>query len=179
MRASLGLAERGDDIDEVARLALAPDAHGAAGGRLERDHVLRVVRDRTHGRIGGLARGSPAPPGTAKSAGDPLFANTITGDVRIDQASPARHAADRGSDLTGIASRDIDGDMQSLRSTSEPTRCRRPAGSTQRAIGPDSLTIIARPARQSSPPWRAIAPRRNRAPPAPMQRLRAPRHTAP
>jgi hypothetical protein len=54
-------------------------------------------------------------PGTLPSGNsdaDPLFKNTTTGDLHIESTSPARGAADPGSDLTGIASRDIDGDLR-------------------------------------------------------------------
>jgi hypothetical protein len=43
------------------------------------------------------------------SGSDPLFLNPAMGDLHIPPASPARHAADPNSDLTGIASHDVDG----------------------------------------------------------------------
>jgi hypothetical protein len=55
-----------------------------------------------------IARPGSLPEGAGNSAQDPLFANTTTGDLHIAAASPARDAADPASDLTGIASRDID-----------------------------------------------------------------------
>ncbi|MCW5803701.1 MAG: right-handed parallel beta-helix repeat-containing protein [Deltaproteobacteria bacterium] len=59
-----------------------------------------------------IARPGPLPPGTGNSAEDPLFANTTTGDLHIPAGSPAMRAADPGSDLAGIAARDIDGDAR-------------------------------------------------------------------
>jgi hypothetical protein len=52
------------------------------------------------------------PPGTGNSSSDPLFVNATKGELHIQPGSPARHAADAGADLTGIASRDIDGDLR-------------------------------------------------------------------
>jgi hypothetical protein len=46
---------------------------------------------------------------TGNSGSDPLFADPAKGDLHIPSGSPARRAADPGSDLTGIASHDIDG----------------------------------------------------------------------
>ncbi len=46
---------------------------------------------------------------TGDSAADPMFVDPSNGDLHITTASPARHGADPSSDLTGIASHDIDG----------------------------------------------------------------------
>lgn len=46
---------------------------------------------------------------TGNSSADPLFVDAAKGDLHISSASPARRAADPSSDLTGIASQDIDG----------------------------------------------------------------------
>lgn len=46
---------------------------------------------------------------TGDSGSDPLFVDPSKGDLHIATASPARGSADPGSDLTGIASHDIDG----------------------------------------------------------------------
>ncbi|MCW5802544.1 MAG: right-handed parallel beta-helix repeat-containing protein [Deltaproteobacteria bacterium] len=59
-----------------------------------------------------IARPGTLPPGTGNSANDPMFADTTTGDLHIAAGSPARKAADPASDLTGIASHDIDGDAR-------------------------------------------------------------------
>jgi hypothetical protein len=51
-------------------------------------------------------------PGTVpngNSGSDPLFADPAKGNLHLTTESPARRAADPGSDLTGIAARDIDG----------------------------------------------------------------------
>lgn len=52
------------------------------------------------------------PPGGTNIARDPLFKDTITGDLHIQPGSPAIRAAAPGSDLTGIAAHDIDGDAR-------------------------------------------------------------------
>jgi hypothetical protein len=52
------------------------------------------------------------PAGTNNSASDPGFVDAARGDLHIQAASPARRAADPSSDLTGIASQDIDGDAR-------------------------------------------------------------------
>lgn len=57
-----------------------------------------------------IARPGMLPTGTNNSAMDPLFVDPVRGNVHIQPTSPARRAADPSSDLTGIASRDIDGD---------------------------------------------------------------------
>lgn len=57
-----------------------------------------------------IARPGTVPPGVGNSGADPMFANTLTGDLHISASSPARHAADPASDLTGLAAHDIDGD---------------------------------------------------------------------
>jgi hypothetical protein len=46
---------------------------------------------------------------TGNSGSDPLFADPAKGNLHILTGSPAQHAADPVSDLTGIASHDIDG----------------------------------------------------------------------
>jgi hypothetical protein len=57
-----------------------------------------------------IARPGTLPTGTNNSAMDPLFVDPARGNVHIQPTSPARHAADSSSELTGIASYDIDGD---------------------------------------------------------------------
>jgi hypothetical protein len=52
------------------------------------------------------------PPGTANIASDPLLVDPSKGDLHIQSTSPARRGADPASDLTGIASRDIDGNLR-------------------------------------------------------------------
>jgi hypothetical protein len=52
------------------------------------------------------------PPGTQNSGSDPLFADPARGDLHLQTASPARRAADPGSDLTGVAFHDIDGNVR-------------------------------------------------------------------
>jgi hypothetical protein len=49
---------------------------------------------------------------TGSSGADPMFVNPAMGDLHIQSTSLARHAADPGSDLTGIAGRDLDGSLR-------------------------------------------------------------------
>lgn len=60
-----------------------------------------------------IVRPGTLPSGTGNSNADPMFKNTTTGDLHIMSNSPARDAAEPSADLTGIASRDIDGDLRS------------------------------------------------------------------
>ncbi|HEX3476715.1 MAG TPA: right-handed parallel beta-helix repeat-containing protein [Kofleriaceae bacterium] len=57
-----------------------------------------------------IVRPGTLPPGTSNTSSDPAFVDAAKGDLHILPGSPARRAADPTSDLTGIASRDIDGD---------------------------------------------------------------------
>jgi hypothetical protein len=59
-----------------------------------------------------IVRPGTLPVGTGNKADDPLFKNTAMGDLHILPGSPAAGAADPGSDLTGVAARDIDGDVR-------------------------------------------------------------------
>jgi hypothetical protein len=52
------------------------------------------------------------PPGPQNSGSDPLFVDPARGDLHLLSTSPARRAADPGSDLTGVASHDIDGNAR-------------------------------------------------------------------
>jgi len=57
-----------------------------------------------------IIRPGTVPPGMGNSSMDPLFENTLTGDLHLEAGSPALGAADPGSDLGGLAGRDLDGD---------------------------------------------------------------------
>jgi hypothetical protein len=59
-----------------------------------------------------IARPGTIPSGTGNSASNPLFADPSKGNLHLQSTSPARHAADPGSDLTGVASHDIDGSLR-------------------------------------------------------------------
>jgi hypothetical protein len=52
------------------------------------------------------------PPGRGNSSVDPLFVNQLIGDLHVRAGSPVRRAADPSSNLTGLAARDIDGDVR-------------------------------------------------------------------
>lgn len=51
-------------------------------------------------------------PGIGNSSIDPLFVNSAIGDLHLRANSPARRNADPNSDLSGLAARDIDGDLR-------------------------------------------------------------------
>jgi hypothetical protein len=52
------------------------------------------------------------PTGPGNTAADPRFASPASGDLHLKPMSPAIGAADPASDLTGLAARDIDGDLR-------------------------------------------------------------------
>jgi hypothetical protein len=56
-----------------------------------------------------MFRPGVVPTGAGNVDADPLFVNTTTGDLHLRAGSPALGAADPGSDLSGVAARDIDG----------------------------------------------------------------------
>ncbi len=59
-----------------------------------------------------IVRPGALPPGTGNSSMDPQFVNTTMGDLHVRASSPALGAADPSSDLTGLAERDIDGEVR-------------------------------------------------------------------
>ncbi|HSK03273.1 MAG TPA: right-handed parallel beta-helix repeat-containing protein [Kofleriaceae bacterium] len=59
-----------------------------------------------------IVRPGTVPPGAGNSNMDPMFVNSTTGDLHLSPSSPALRAADPASDLTGLAARDIDGDVR-------------------------------------------------------------------
>lgn len=59
-----------------------------------------------------IARPGTLPPGNGNSSMDPLFVNTTTGDLHVRAGSPVLGAADPSSNLTGVAERDLDGDVR-------------------------------------------------------------------
>jgi hypothetical protein len=59
-----------------------------------------------------IARPGTLPAGPGNSSADPLFVNTTTGDLHLKPGSPALGAADPSSSLTGVAERDLDGDLR-------------------------------------------------------------------
>ncbi len=52
------------------------------------------------------------PPGPGNTYADPRFVNPTGRDLHLQPDSPARRAADPTSDLTGLAERDLDGDLR-------------------------------------------------------------------
>ena len=61
-----------------------------------------------------IARPGTLPPGPGNSSADPLFVNTVMGDLHLRAGSPALGAADPNSNLTGPAELDIDGEKRTL-----------------------------------------------------------------
>lgn len=61
-----------------------------------------------------IVRPGTLPPGEGNSSADPLFVNTTTGDLHVRAGSPVLGAADPRTDLTGLAARDIDGDVRTV-----------------------------------------------------------------
>jgi hypothetical protein len=59
-----------------------------------------------------IVRPGVLPAGASNKAGDPLFKDTTAGDLHIQPGSAAIGGSDPASDLTGIASQDIDGDIR-------------------------------------------------------------------
>jgi hypothetical protein len=94
--------------------------HCAAGNFTAKNNIMNDNGTLTNPeQVGGsckhaysIARPGTLPTGTNNSAMDPLFVDPAKGNVHIQPTSPARHAADPTSDLSGIASRDIDGDSR-------------------------------------------------------------------
>jgi hypothetical protein len=60
-----------------------------------------------------IARPGMVPSGMNNTGSDPVFVDAAQGNLHIQAGSPARGAADPSSELTGIASHDIDGDPRS------------------------------------------------------------------
>jgi hypothetical protein len=59
-----------------------------------------------------IVRPGTLPAGPGNSSADPLFVNTTAGDLHLNSGSPAIGAADPAASLTGVAERDIDGDLR-------------------------------------------------------------------
>lgn len=59
-----------------------------------------------------ISHPGPLPPGVGNGISDPLFVDPTKGDLHLQANSPARRVADPVSDLTGVASRDIDGNVR-------------------------------------------------------------------
>jgi hypothetical protein len=91
-----------------------------AGGFTARNNIVSGNLSPTNmDQIGGncshvysIVRPGVLPPGTGNSNPDPMFTNMTTGDLHLRAGSPASGAADPGSNLAGLASRDIDGDAR-------------------------------------------------------------------
>jgi hypothetical protein len=90
--------------------------HCVAGTFTARNNIMSENGTQTNlEQVGGtcahaysIARPGTVPVGTGNSAMDPLFANTLTGDLHLKPGSPAIGAADPSSGLTGPAELDID-----------------------------------------------------------------------
>ncbi len=113
--------------DPVA-LRILPDGAGYSMLRLDKAgtsiaHTWHRTLDEMNQYTGtcthmySIARPGTPLPGATNSAADPLFVDTVKGDLHLQTTSPARGAADPNSDLTGIASLDIDGTSRTATAT--------------------------------------------------------------
>jgi hypothetical protein len=59
-----------------------------------------------------IARPGTVPSGAGNGSADPLFVDTTTGDLHLQSSSPAKGGADPSSELTGVAAKDLDGDVR-------------------------------------------------------------------
>lgn len=100
---------------------VAPGIQCIVGAFTAKNNIMSDNRTPTLGanQFGGscmhaytIARPGTLPPGTGNGISDPLFVDPAKGDLHLQANSPARHAADPASDLTGIASHDIDGNAR-------------------------------------------------------------------
>jgi hypothetical protein len=100
---------------------VAPAIQCIAGTFTAKNNVMSDNRTPTLGanQFGGacmhaysIARPGSLPPGTGNGMSDPLFVDPGKGDLHLQPNSPARRAADPASDLTGVASHDVDGNAR-------------------------------------------------------------------
>jgi hypothetical protein len=96
---------------------VAPGIQCIAGVFSAKDNIMSDNRTPTlsANQFGGtcihaysIARPGTLPPGPGNGTSDPLFVDPGKGDLHLLANSPARRAADPASDLTGLASHDID-----------------------------------------------------------------------
>ena len=103
------------------QLGVGGAIHCIAGTFTARNNIMNEnVTPTNMAQVGGtcthaysIVRPGMVPIGTGNSGMDPLFQNTTTGDLHLKPGSPALRAADPNSNLTGVAERDIDGDVRS------------------------------------------------------------------
>jgi hypothetical protein len=102
----------------TAQDGVGPAIHCIAGGFIAKNNIMSANRTPSAGtnQFSGtcthafsIVRPGMVPTGTNNSGSDPLFRDAARGDLHLQAMSPARGAADPGSDLTGVASRDVDG----------------------------------------------------------------------
>ncbi|HWO21268.1 MAG TPA: right-handed parallel beta-helix repeat-containing protein [Kofleriaceae bacterium] len=108
-----------------AQATIGAGVHCVVGTFTARNNIISANGSPTNpAQIGGscahaysIVRPGTVPPGPGNLAVDPLFKDAASGDLHLKPGSPASRAADPGSDLTGIAARDIDGDRRSAPAT--------------------------------------------------------------
>jgi hypothetical protein len=91
-----------------------------AGAFTARNNIMYANGSATnHEQISGtcahtysLVQPGTLPPGMGNQAADPLFEGAAADDLHVRPGSPAIHAADPASDLTGVAARDLDGNIR-------------------------------------------------------------------
>jgi hypothetical protein len=102
------------------QLGVGAAIHCIAGTFTARNNILSENGTLTNmEQVGGtcahaysIVRPGALPAGPGNSAVDPLFVNTTTGDLHLRPGSPALGAADPSADLTGVAARDLDGNLR-------------------------------------------------------------------
>ncbi|TMQ11051.1 MAG: hypothetical protein E6J90_35420 [Deltaproteobacteria bacterium] len=100
---------------------VGPAINCVAGGFIAKNNIMSANRTPTTGanqftgtcmHTYSIVQPGTIPTGTHNSGSDPLFSDSARGDLRLQATSPARGAADPGSDLTGVAAHDINGTLR-------------------------------------------------------------------
>jgi Right handed beta helix region len=105
----------------AASAGIGPALHCATGTTIAARNNIMSDNEATSGsdQVGGncthaysIVRPGPLPSGPGNTSADPMFVSQTIGDLHIRPGSPARGTADPGSNLTGLAARDLDGDVR-------------------------------------------------------------------
>ena len=97
----------------------APGMQCSAPGFTARNNILSDNGISTSNQVSGtcahaysIMRPGMLPSGPGNLAVDPMFVDPSLGNLHLKPGSPAQRAADPSSDLTGLAARDLDGDVR-------------------------------------------------------------------
>lgn len=103
----------------LARCDLTPAIQCDITGLTARNNIISNNGDGSVQQIAGscgyafsIVFPGPAPTGPGNLVVDPRFESPGTGDLHLQPGSPAVLAADPNADLSGLAARDIDGDLR-------------------------------------------------------------------